>query len=51
MAREVAEKPPLAVEAIKKMLRLAQGPTLREAMRQETELFGEPVPLRTKGKG
>jgi enoyl-CoA hydratase len=51
MARGVAEKPPLAVQAIKKMLRLVQSPGLEEAMQQETELFGELCATEDKREG
>ena len=41
MAHQIAEKSPLAIEAIKKMLRSVQSPGLEEAMKKETEMFGE----------
>lgn len=32
MAHQIAEKPPLAIKTIKKLLRMAQSPGLDEAM-------------------
>jgi enoyl-CoA hydratase/carnithine racemase len=51
MAIQIAEKPPLAVQAIKKMLRLSQSPGLKEGMKQETELFGELCATEDKREG
>lgn len=51
MARQIAEKPPLAVQAIKEMLWLAQGPGLKEAMKREAEMFGELCDTEDKREG
>ena len=51
MARQIAEKPPLAVQAIRKLLRLVQSPGLKEAMKEETELFGELCATEDKREG
>jgi len=51
MAHQIAEKPPLGVQAIKKMLRLVQSPGLEEAMKKETELFGELCATEDKREG
>lgn len=51
MARQIAEKPPLAVQAIRKMLRLVQSPALAEGMEGETEMFGELCATEDKREG
>jgi hypothetical protein len=51
MARQIADKPPLGVEAIRKLLRLVQSPGLKEPMQEETELFGEPCATEDKKEG
>ena len=51
MALQIAEKPPLAVKAIKKMLRLAQSRGLEEGMKKETEMFGELCATKDKSEG
>ena len=51
MARQIAEKPPLAIKAVKKMLRLVQSPGLDEAMESETEMFGELCATEDKREG
>lgn len=51
MAYKIMEKPPLAITAIKKMLRLAQSLGLEEALKQETEAFGELCATEDKREG
>jgi enoyl-CoA hydratase len=51
MAHQIAEKPPLALQAIKKMLRMMQAPGLKEAMREEAEMFGELCTTEDKMEG
>lgn len=51
MAHQVAERPPLAVQAVKKMLKLMQSPGLADAMTRETELFGELCATEDKKAG
>ncbi|MFH0787460.1 MAG: enoyl-CoA hydratase-related protein [Pseudomonadota bacterium] len=51
MALQIAEKPPLAIKAVKKMLRFVQSPGLEEALENETELFGELCATEDKREG
>jgi enoyl-CoA hydratase/carnithine racemase len=51
MATKIAEKSPLAVAAIKKLLRYVQSPGLEEAMKEETALFGALCATEDKKEG
>lgn len=51
MVHQIAEKPPLAIAAIKKTLRFEQSPGLEEAMKKETKMFGELCATEDKKEG
>ena len=51
MAQKIAEKAPLAIEAIKETLELVENPGLEEAMQRETELFGRLCATEDKEEG
>lgn len=51
MAHKLAEKPPLAMQAIRKILRLVQSSGLEEARKGETEMFAELCDTEDKKEG
>ncbi len=51
MARRIADQPPLAVQAIRKLLKMVQSQGLEEGLRQEAEVFGELCATEDKKEG
>jgi len=51
MAHKIIEKPPLAIESVKNALRLVQSSVLEEAMKKETEMFGNLCATEDKKEG